>query len=62
MIFLITFVLQVWADCPQDDSYEDNDSAQEAAELNSNAESNLYVCDSDEDWFLVSGIDFGTQK
>ena len=57
MSFLITFALQAWADCPQDDSYEDNDSAQEAADLNSNAESNLYVCDSDEDWFWVSGTE-----
>ena len=55
MIFAMILGFNAWADCPQDDAYEDNDSYQEAATLNNSSESDLFVCDTDEDWFLVSG-------
>ncbi|MEC7983737.1 MAG: hypothetical protein VX278_01155 [Myxococcota bacterium] len=55
MFVLMVVGLNAWANCPQDDAYEDNDTYDEAVALNNASESNLFVCDTDEDWFLVSG-------
>ena len=53
MIFLIFFGQPAFADCSDDDIYEDNDTFETAQEISGGTETGLVVCEQDEDWFAL---------
>jgi len=54
-MWFIYMMGMAFADCPQDDSYEQNDDINSAVSLGGNSATGLFVCDTDEDWFIIQG-------
>ena len=57
LFYLTTFIslnCSVSLACPEDDSFEENDTSQTAADLEELLYENLYLCSQDEDWFLIN--------
>ena len=57
MILLLSMGWSAFADCPADDSFEDNDSYAQAALFPGPSFNGLWVCDTDEDWFQIQGTE-----
>ena len=55
MLSFFLMASAAFANCPTDDTYEDNDTYQTAVALNGSSATGLYVCDTDSDWFLIQG-------
>lgn len=54
-MLLLVMGWSAFADCPTDDSFEDNDSFEQAVLFPGPSESGLWVCYADEDWYQIQG-------